>query len=90
MSLSAENDARTGPPRIVPFVRRLRAPVLLVSSRQDPYTADAGDTREQYRVAGSKQKRLLLEPGDAHGVDLLAGARGRRLTATVLAFLQSP
>ena len=79
-----------GRPRIVPFVRRLRAPVLLVSSRQDPYTAEARDTREQYRASGSRQTRAALEPGDAHGVDLLAGARGRRLTATVLAFLQPP
>ena len=36
------------------------------------------------------QKRLLLEPGDAHGVDLLAGARGRGSTATVLSFLRRP
>jgi dienelactone hydrolase len=90
VSLSAETDARTGPPRIIPFVRRLRAPVLFVSARQDPWTAEARDTREQYAVAGSKHKRLLLEPGDAHGVDLLAGARGRRLTAAVLAFLHHP
>ena len=32
---------------------------------------------------------MLLEPGDAHGVDLLAGPRGRRLAAAVLAFLSA-
>jgi hypothetical protein len=88
VSLSAENGGRTGPPRIEPFVHRLRAPLLLVSARQDPWTANAADTREQYAVAGSPHKRMLLRPGDAHGVDLLAGPAGLKLTATIIRFLQ--
>ncbi len=87
VSLSAESTGRTGPPRIAPFVRRLRVPVLFVAARHDPWTADGADTRELYSAARLAERRLVELPGDAHGVDLLAGPRGKRVRDVIVAFL---
>jgi hypothetical protein len=88
ISLSAESTGRTGPPRIAPFVRRLRVPILFLAARHDPWTGDGRDTHELYRAARSSVKRLVELPGHAHGVDLLEGARGKRVSALVIAFLR--
>ncbi len=88
VSLSAESTGRTGPPRIVPFVRRLRVPVLFVAARHDPWTADGTDTHELYEAARMAERRLVELPGDAHGVDLLAGTSGKHVTGVIVAFLR--
>ena len=87
VSLSAESTGRTGPPRIVPFARRLRVPLLFVAARRDPWTADGRDTHELFRAARSSVKRLVELPGEAHGVGLLEGGRGKNVSALVIAFL---
>jgi pimeloyl-ACP methyl ester carboxylesterase len=88
ISLSAESTGRTGPPRIAPFVRRLRVPILFVAARHDPWTGDGRDTHELYRAARASSRRLVEVPGDAHGVELLEGARGKRVSGLVIAFLR--
>jgi hypothetical protein len=57
VSLSAETIERSGPPRITPFVRRLRIPVLFVATRKDPYTSIGEQTRELYRACRSPSKQ---------------------------------
>jgi dienelactone hydrolase len=88
VSLSAESTGRTGPPRITPFVRRLHVPVLFLAARHDPWTADGVDTHELYEAAHGTQRQLVELPGAAHGVDLLAGRRGRQITKQILSFLR--
>lgn len=88
VSLSAETTGRSGPPRIVPFVRRLQVPALFVAARHDPWTADGADTHELYDAARRSSKELLEVPGAAHGVDLLTGERGSRTTQRIVAFLR--
>jgi pimeloyl-ACP methyl ester carboxylesterase len=88
VSLSAESTGRTGPPKIAPFVRRLRVPVLFVAAKHDPWTGDGRDTHQLYRAARASNRRLVEVPGDAHGVELLEGARGGHLSALVVAFLR--
>ena len=66
--------------------RRLRVPVLWVSSENDGYTNFASETRQLYRGAqgSARPDRLLVVGGDDHGIDLLtgrgAGTRGDRPT----------
>jgi predicted alpha/beta hydrolase len=88
VSLSAESTGRTGPPRIAPFVRRLRVPVLFVAARHDPWTTNGADTHELYGAARLADRRLVELPGETHGLDLLAGARGKRFTDVIIAFLR--
>jgi pimeloyl-ACP methyl ester carboxylesterase len=54
-------------------VRRLRAPLLVMASRQD-YYLDAASAKKMIRAAGSTDKQLALYPGYAHGWDLLEQA----------------
>jgi alpha-beta hydrolase superfamily lysophospholipase len=54
-------------------VRRLRAPLLVLASRQD-YYLDAGSAKRLIRAAGSPDKQLALHPGYYHGWDLLERA----------------
>lgn len=86
VSLSAENGGRTGPV-ILPFLSRLHAPTLFVTARNDPWTADADETRQQYGLAASAVKRLEVVPGDAHGIDLLRGQSGRKLVTRIIDFV---
>jgi pimeloyl-ACP methyl ester carboxylesterase len=76
VSLSGESFIR-GVPRAI---RRLVLPVLFVAAEEDDYGA-ATDARNFYARAPSKDKRLLIVPGRAHGTDLLADASIRATVA---------
>jgi hypothetical protein len=67
------------------WAARLRRPVLFLMAKHDPLAA--GDTRTLYRACASPSKKLVTFAGDAHGVDLLVGARGARVRGDILAFL---
>ena len=54
-------------------VPRLRVPLLIVGTRHDSYLSVTA-ARNLLRRAGSKNKRLLLFPGDRHGWDIVQGA----------------
>jgi alpha-beta hydrolase superfamily lysophospholipase len=58
-------------------VRRLRAPLLVMASRQD-YYLDAAAAKKMIRAAGSADKQLALYPGFSHGWDLLEQAPFKR------------
>jgi pimeloyl-ACP methyl ester carboxylesterase len=69
-------------------VPRLRAPFLILGSRQDGYLPTS-DARTLLRRAGSPHKRLVLFPGGDHGWDILEIAPHRsRANAVVQAFLR--
>jgi dienelactone hydrolase len=72
VSLSGELDLPTIG-NVLPAVRRLRAPLLVVASRRD-YYFDAGDAKRLLRAAGSPDKQLALYSGSYHGWDLLEQA----------------
>jgi pimeloyl-ACP methyl ester carboxylesterase len=55
---------------VLPAVRQLQAPLLVMGSRQD-YYLDAAAARRLVSAAGSTDKQLVLYPGYAHGWDLL-------------------
>lgn len=69
VSLSAES-ALSGVGDVLPYARRLRVPVLFVTAAEDPYgSADA--TRSFAHATRAPHHRLVVVPGDAHGVALL-------------------
>jgi len=69
-------------------VPRLRAPFLIIGSREDGYLPPS-DARELLRRAGSPHKKLVLFPGGDHGWDILDIAPYRaRANAVVQAFLK--
>jgi dienelactone hydrolase len=72
VNLSGELDLPTTG-NVLPAVRRLRAPLLVVASRRD-YYLDAADAKRLVRAAGSADKQLALYPGSYHGWDLLEQA----------------
>jgi alpha-beta hydrolase superfamily lysophospholipase len=76
VSLSGELDLPTTG-NVLPAVRRLRAPLLVVASRRD-YYLDAADAKRLVRAAGSADKQLALYPGSYHGWDLLERAPFRQ------------
>jgi pimeloyl-ACP methyl ester carboxylesterase len=51
-------------------VPKLRVPLLVIASRDDPYL-DASDARKLMRAAGSTDQQLIVYPGVYHGWDLL-------------------
>ena len=67
VSLSGESFIR-GVPRAV---RRLVLPVLFAAAEEDDYGAGM-DARDFYARAPSRDKRLVIVPGRAHGTDLLS------------------
>ena len=73
VSLSGESFI-TGVRQAIP---RLVLPVFFVAAQDDDYGAGT-DAQDFYEHAPSKDKRLLIFPGKAHGTDLLAdpGIRG--------------
>ena len=75
-NLSGELDLPTTGD-VLPAVRRLRAPLLVIASRRDSYL-DAADARRLVRAAGSADKQLALYPGSYHGWDLLEQAPFRQ------------
>jgi|SRR5581483_6180947 len=87
VSLSSETTSLPGAPRIEPFVRRLQARVLFVAARQDPWTGDGTETHELFAAAPKTLRQLVEVVGSDHGVDLLAGQHGARLSALVESFL---
>jgi pimeloyl-ACP methyl ester carboxylesterase len=69
-------------------VPRMRAPFLILGSREDGYLPPS-DARALLRRAGSAHKRLVLFPGGDHGWDILDIANYRtRANAVVQAFLK--
>lgn len=69
-------------------VPRLRAPFLVLNSRQDTVALASG-ARELERRAGSPHKRLVLFPGGDHGWDMLTIAPYRaRASRIVIDFLR--
>jgi dienelactone hydrolase len=83
VALSAER--RIGPyPEILPDARRVRIPVLHVSSSGDLYTNRARDTRQLHNASPARGKRILVVPGFAHGVALLEEPRVRAAAARFL------
>ena len=75
--------ARFGGVDALAAVRRLSSPALFVAARGDLGFVDA--TRALYGAARSREKRLVIRPGGAHGVGLLEEAEVRRL---ILAFVR--
>lgn len=68
-------------------VRRLRAPLLVIASRQDYYLT-AADAKRLVRAAGSADKQLTVYPGFNHGWDLLERASfARRVWSRVLGWI---
>jgi dienelactone hydrolase len=70
--------------------RRLRVPVLWVSSENDGYTKFGEETRQLYRGARghARPDRLLVVGGDDHGIDLLTGSQARRVVPAVTGFIR--
>jgi pimeloyl-ACP methyl ester carboxylesterase len=82
VSLSAERTA--GGRDVVPFARRLRLPTLFVTAKDDPWSKS--DTPLLERVASNTaSRRLVVVPGNAHGIALTTSARVER---AVFAFLR--
>ena len=77
VSLSGELEIPARAVNALAGVRRLRAPLLLMASRDD-YYFDAADARRMVKAAGSADKQLALYPGSNHGWDLLEHAPFRR------------
>ncbi len=73
VSLSGELELPARGIETLPHVRRLRAPLLVMASRHDPYL-DAPAAKRMIRAAGSPDKQLVLYPGSYHGWDLLEQA----------------
>jgi hypothetical protein len=85
VSLSAERAMRGQD--VQPFAAKLRAPVLFVVAKGDPYGA-ADATPQLYRAAArASSRRLVVVPGDAHGTELLTGPNGAQVRSTVIDFL---
>jgi pimeloyl-ACP methyl ester carboxylesterase len=69
-------------------VPSLRAPFLIVGSREDGYLPPS-DAKELLQRAGSAHKRLVLFGGDYHGWDLFSRSPDNaRATAVVIHFLR--
>ena len=69
---------------VLPAARRLHVPTLFATSARDPYSAK--DTPTLAHAAGRAPARLVTVPGDAHGVDLLAGAPAATVEAAAFDF----
>lgn len=66
----------------------LTVPVLLAAAAQDGW-APAEDTRDlAAAIPDSTAVRVIIVPGDAHGVELLSGASGQRVQPAITDFLQ--
>jgi hypothetical protein len=68
VSLSAESDQ--GTMHVPTYAARLHAPTLFVTADDDP-VGSTEPTEESYRVCPAPGKRLIVVPGQLHGVDLL-------------------
>jgi pimeloyl-ACP methyl ester carboxylesterase len=72
---------------ILPDVRRVTTPVLYIGSREDGYTDGTRQPRQLRAALRSREARFILVPGWAHGIDLLQGPEGRRLTRAIEQFV---
>lgn len=86
ISLSAESVLRPAI-EVARSVRRVRSPLLLVTSARDPY-GSAPAAREFIRAAPGTDKRLVVVPGTDHGTALLGGSAAATVVPEVLAFLR--
>ncbi|HEY7420487.1 MAG TPA: alpha/beta fold hydrolase [Gaiellaceae bacterium] len=77
VSLSGELELPVHAIDALAGVHRLRAPLLVLASRQDAYL-DAAQAKHLFRAAESTDKQLTLYPGSYHGWDLLEQAPFRR------------
>jgi alpha-beta hydrolase superfamily lysophospholipase len=73
ISLSGEAKLLTRKLNGLAAIRRLRAPLLIVGSRRDPYLP-VSDALKLLRRAGSKDKRTALYPGSYHGWEIVETA----------------
>ncbi len=84
VSLSAERTERGRD--VWPFAAKLRAAVLFVVAKADPYGA-ADATPQLYKAATkAASPRLEVLPGDAHGTDLLTGPNGAEVRSMIIDF----
>jgi hypothetical protein len=84
VSLSAERTERGQD--VQPFAAKLRAPVLFVVAKGD-LTGAADATPRLYKAATkASSRRLVVLPGDAHGIDLLSGPNGARVRSMIIDF----
>jgi pimeloyl-ACP methyl ester carboxylesterase len=72
---------------ILPDVRRVTTPLLYVGSRNDGWTDGTRQPRQLRAALRSREARFILVPGFAHGIDLLDGPSGRRLTRAIEQFV---
>jgi hypothetical protein len=86
VSLSAERQISARYPDILPAAHRARLPSLYVGSREDGYTSFGKETIQLHEATPAKINKLLLVPGDAHGVDLLGGQNGDRVRSAIVRF----
>ena len=86
LSLSAERDLDGVD--IKNYAARVVRPVIFFSSENDGFGA-AGAARLFYRVCPSTAKKLVMLPGDLHGIDLLSGPDGAAVKQQILAFLSA-
>jgi dienelactone hydrolase len=80
-------EASLGGRAVAPSAHRLAMPALFAVSEGDPFSAR--DTPALEQAAGSARKRLVVVPGDAHGVALLRGAPAATVAAAFLDFVRS-
>jgi alpha-beta hydrolase superfamily lysophospholipase len=86
VTLSAEERTAQGQ-EVLPFVAKLKAPVLFITAKDDRY--GAADAAPQFYKAATKasSRRLEVVAGDAHGTALLVGPDGANVQATIIDFL---
>jgi pimeloyl-ACP methyl ester carboxylesterase len=79
-------ERRLGGHDMAKDARHIRVPTLFVASADDPWGAGHA-VRRFYRLSKAKRKRLIVQPGSDHGLELLAGPHSAELTDSILAFL---
>jgi pimeloyl-ACP methyl ester carboxylesterase len=69
-------------------VQKLRAPVLFVHAKRDPFVP-VSDAQRLYKAAVGRDKRLAILPGYQHGSGLLIGTGGAKARRILDAFIQA-
>ncbi len=70
---------------ILPYAQKLELPTLFITAQRDAFGSHLA-TPKFYRVAQSKEKQLVIMPGNAHGFFLL---KDPRVMSRVLSFIES-
>lgn len=87
--ISLSGEARLFGMKALKTVPRLRAPLLLVGSRQDRYPT-VRETLQLLRRAGSKDKRTAFFPGGFHGWSIVESAPyAPRARALILGWIRA-